>query len=296
MARVLILVLTVMLVLSTKRAYSGGTDPIALRVLRDLQAQNELIQSVAATIISIHAKVIGGKVTPMIRITGRYLYAKPRRLRVEILKIENYQAPDYVEVQDISDQGAPQVMLFTDRGTFVFNPSTGEVLEKTSDLPPDVLYFFNRTTGLLAALPFHDITVVGQFVQDGREHVALRIVPHANAGSKALTSRDLTLTIDDVRHVIVKAEELIADTNEEDQSFDDIPRVTLSQYLEIGGLNVMSRQESTWDERATFGTLSGIPPSRSIQYSFTPYLHDQEDGYSQLLLNAPVASTVFLAP
>ncbi len=296
MARVLILVLTVMLVLSTKRAYSGGTDPIALRVLRDLQAQNELTETVQASLVQIHSQVINGQIVPTLRITADYAYAKPRRLRISLLKIESYAPPDFIERLDVSDEAKPRVMLFTEKGTITYDPATGEVLERLPDLPADMLYYFNRTTGLMAALPFHDITVVGRFVQDGREHVALRIVPHANAGSKALTSRDLTLTIDDVRHVIVKAEELITDTNEEGKQFDDLPRVAVSQFVAIEGIPALSHHEEIWDERVTYGSHPEVPPSQAVSHSFVPYLHQVEDSYDNLILNAAVSPTIFLAP
>lgn len=286
-------ILTLTFLAVSRIAVASATNQATiLQACRAVQANNENIETLRCDLVTTHSyQMQDGTLHPFLRLTGTMIYKKPHLYRLDITKAESFSTTSYSEPTDDTQTFRPQRLLYDRTGVVVYDLETGAIIHPREDLPSEMRYLDNLFGDLLNSLPFHDATLADQYVQDGREMVAVHVVPSPNARDKALTLSDMTMTIDIGSGTLVKTDQLVQDTNLKGVSFVDLPELATYEYEEIGGIQVMRRRESLWDMKYVIQ-----PEGESFQDITVPYRNHLVEERSNLVLNGPMSVAEFEAP
>jgi len=267
----------------------GKVQGVVREAFTKIQRNNVTIQTLRTDIVFIDSFLFpDGRLLPQVRFTGKLLYKRPDNLRLDFIKVERFLPPDFEDVQDITDEYEPHRIFYDKKGFVIFNRA-GEIILPREDLPFEVQQFLNMRGNILAVLPFHVVSLIDQFKQDQTDFVVVKLTPSPNAGSKALTRKEMTMTIDITRGVITKIEEIIKWKNLKEDVFDDLPKFSIFGYESIGGAFVLKREESAWDMRYRIA-----PEGESFETTEVLYKNHYVEEHENIEVNVPIPASDFM--
>jgi len=268
---------------------SAGDDAFIKQLLERVQRNNELAQTIRSD-YRVQYDVIGnGEVSPVLRATGLIVYKKPDRVRLEVHKLED--AGGSTTFRDITGNEV-DVYLYRRNTEEGFDLVSGKTTKPRASLDSEMRMYFNRLTSLRLAYQFHDVTLVGRSTRGGVDVAVLKFIPRLNAGDKAITTKEITLTIDIPRAVIIKSEELVADENLQGETSDDLPEVALYTYQLVAGAFVLTRREAIWDDVYSYGS-DGPDPARFRTALLQRHVVEE---FTNVRINEAVSDQEFRAP
>ena len=281
-----------LLLLGLPRAASGAVAPSLQQVIGAVSEASASVTSFRASFTIVESDLMpdGNDVSAM-QMTGTILFSRPNRMKLVVADIRGPVEAEQNGMRPAPGGQTPFVMLYRDEGEVVFSATSGLILEPLESLHPDSRHMFNRWWRFAQAMAANSAKLVDTYTASGDEFMVLEVTPATTTPDLTLTAKNLTLTIDATQAVVTKAEELVSDTDDEGNEFNDIPETTTYEYADVGGTKALSRAETLCDRRILYG--SDENPTES---TFVPYQRHSVSTFSNIEVNPVLPDSEFAMP